>query len=178
MCEKVEWGGSRRSEPKTKTPEQALAALMRYASRAERSSGDAERLMRRWNVPAADRSAILERLKRMKFIDDRRYAAAYVRDKSEFAGWGIRKIRTGLISKGIAGDIIDEAVGRLRQSGNENSRLDELVMRKLKSLKAGTTYELKGKLLRFGLSRGYDYDAVIGAVNNAMIRCGVDGDDD
>ena len=175
MCEKtVEWG--KRSEPKSKTPEQALASLVRYASRAERSSGDAERLMRRWNVPAADRSAILERLKQMKFIDDRRFAAAYVRDKSEFAGWGARKIRTGLIAKGVPRDIIDEAVGVLRESGNENSRLDELILRKLRSLKSGTTYELKGKLLRFGLSRGYDYDAVTEAIDWAMSRSG-SGDD-
>ena len=179
MCEKVadenysvrgnrNEPSSKPSGPKTKTSEQALAALMRYASRAERSSGDAERLMRNWNVPEPERQAILERLKRMKFIDDARFAAAYVRDKSEFAGWGSRKIRTGLISKGIDRQIIDSVLGELKESGSENCRLDELIARKLNSLKTGTTYEKKGKLLRFGLSRGYGYDAVMESVDKAF----------
>ena len=36
--------------PRTKTPEQALAALMRLCARAERSEEDARRLMTRWGV--------------------------------------------------------------------------------------------------------------------------------
>ena len=47
---------------RAKSAEEALAGLMRYAARAERSSGDALRLMRRWNVPEADRERILHRL--------------------------------------------------------------------------------------------------------------------
>ena len=43
---------------RAKSAEEALAGLMRYAARAERSSGDALRLMRRWNVPEADRERI------------------------------------------------------------------------------------------------------------------------
>ena len=42
---------------RAKSAEEALAGLMRYAARAERSSGDALRLMRRWNVPEADRAS-------------------------------------------------------------------------------------------------------------------------
>ena len=47
---------------RAKSAEEALAGLMRYAARAERSSGDALRLMRRWNVPEADRERILHQL--------------------------------------------------------------------------------------------------------------------
>ena len=71
---------------RAKSAEEALAGLMRYAARAERSSGDALRLMRRWNVPEADRERILHRLCESGFIDDRRFAAAYVREKSSLAG--------------------------------------------------------------------------------------------
>ena len=78
---------------RAKSAEEALAGLMRYAARAERSSGDALRLMRRWNVPEADRERILHRLCESGFIDDRRFAAAYVREKSSLAGWGVHKIR-------------------------------------------------------------------------------------
>ena len=45
--------------PRTKTPEQALAALMRLCARAERSEEDARRLMTRWGVAPADRERSL-----------------------------------------------------------------------------------------------------------------------
>ena len=47
---------------------------MRYAARAERSSGDALRLMRRWGIGEVDRRQILEKLQRQHFIDDERFA--------------------------------------------------------------------------------------------------------
>ena len=76
--------------PRTKTPEQALAALMRLCARAERSEEDARRLMTRWGVAPADRERVLERLRRDRFIDDARYAEAFVRDKINLSGWGAR----------------------------------------------------------------------------------------
>ena len=76
-------------ERKTKNAEQALASLMRYAARAERSSGDAMRLMHTWGVPEADRRRSLDRLMAERFIDDERFAEAFVRDKRRLSGWGV-----------------------------------------------------------------------------------------
>ncbi len=148
------------SVPKTKTAEQAVAALMRYAARAERSSGDAMRLMQRWGVPEADRGKVLDRLTAAGFIDDERFAAAYVREKSEFSGWGIYKIRAGLRNKGIARDTAERAIAALNASSCDE-KLEEVMARKLKNIKADTPYDRKSKLIRFGLSRGYEYDAVM-----------------
>ena len=88
--------------PRTKTPEQALAALMRLCARAERSEEDARRLMTRWGVAPADRERVLERLRRDRFIDDARYAEAFVREKINLSGWGARKIADALHRKRIA----------------------------------------------------------------------------
>ena len=46
------------AQVKTKSPEQALASLMRLCSRAEKSSGDARRLMARWGAGEVDRDAL------------------------------------------------------------------------------------------------------------------------
>lgn len=176
MYEKIdreEMEANKPFERKTKTAEQALNALMRYASKAERSSGDALRLMQRWGVPEADRGRVLARLTGMGFIDDNRFAAAYVREKSTLSGWGIYKIAAGLRAKGIPKEIVESALHAVRADGDANSRLSELLARKLKSTKGGTKYEVKGKLVRFGLARGYEYDAVLDAVETVL-----DGFDD
>lgn len=95
--------------PRTKTPEQALAALMRLCARAERSEEDARRLMTRWGVAPADREQVLERLRRDRFIDDARYAEAFVREKINLSGWGARKIADALHRKRIARETIERA---------------------------------------------------------------------
>ena len=45
-----------------KTPEQALASLMRLCAKAERSSGDALRLMRTWGVAQEAQQKVLREL--------------------------------------------------------------------------------------------------------------------
>ena len=72
-----------------KTPDEALAALMRLCARAEKSEGDARRLMRGWGVAEKDAEQVLGRLVRDRFIDDSRYAEAFVREKLRLSGWGI-----------------------------------------------------------------------------------------
>ena len=72
-----------------KTPEQAYAALIRLCARSEKSSGDALRLMQRWGVDPSARQGVLQKLLTDRFIDDSRYAEAFVRDKIRLSGWGV-----------------------------------------------------------------------------------------
>lgn len=156
-------------ERKTKTADEALQSLMRLAARAERSSGDALRLMRTWGVAESDRQRVLQTLIEQRFIDDRRYADAYVRDKSRLAGWGARKITLNLRQKGVTQDIIDQALQQL-DSETVADRLTDRLSRKAKSVKASNDYEFRAKLIRYGLSLGYDYEAIEDALKNINIQ--------
>jgi len=95
-----------------KTPDEALAALMRLCARAEKSEGDARRLMRGWGVAEKDAEQVLGRLVRDRFIDDSRYAEAFVREKLRLSGWGEYKIRTALQRKGVSKERIDAALSQ------------------------------------------------------------------
>ena len=154
-------------EPKTKSAAQAFAALQRLAARSEKSSGDAMRLMQRWGVPEKERRGVLAKLVEQRFIDDRRYAEAYVREKSRLGGWGARKIALQLRSKGISQEIIKQALGKI-DGYEQRQRLEEKLRRKLKGIKAVNDYELRGKLLRYALSLGYDYDTSTEAVQSVI----------
>lgn len=151
---------SKSLKPKrTKTPEQALAALMRLAARSEKSSGDALRLMQNWGVDPSARQGVLQRLINDKFIDDRRYAEAFVRDKMRFSGWGVFKLRAALRNKGISTDIVEDVL-RMLDSNNMTDRLRERLERKMRTTKYTTRYDLKTKLMRYGASLGYDFESV------------------
>jgi regulatory protein len=151
--------------PKTKTAQQALQSLMRLCSRAEKSSGDALRLMRTWGVPEGERQGVLDKLISDKFIDDRRYAEAYVREKSQLAGWGERKIVMQLRLKGIERETISSVLAEFMDNDNQMERLQDKLQKKLRTTKAANDFELRGKLLRYALGLGYDYDMAMEAVD-------------
>lgn len=152
---------------RTRTADEAYAALARLCARAEKSSGDASRLMRTWGVPESERESVLRRLLNERFIDDSRYAAAFVRDKIALSGWGPYKIRTALAAKGVARDIIDEALAECDHA-KMSDRLDTMLQRKCAALRGGTPFERRAKLMRYGLSLGYDYSAVTDRVEELI----------
>ncbi len=148
-----------RAERRTRTPEEALAALMRLCARAEKCEGDARRLMRGWGLGEREAAAVLERLVRDRFIDDRRYAELFVREKQHLSGWGPYKIRQALQRKEIGRATIEEALAAL-DPASQRPRLEEQLRRKARTVKAATPCELRTKLIRYGLSLGYSYETV------------------
>lgn len=146
---------------KDKTPQQALQSLMRMCARSERSSGDALRLMKRWGVAEAEARKVLAKLQADRFIDDARYAEAFVRDKLNLSGWGAYKIKMSLRAKGVAREIIEEVVSQMIEATNMKERLEDIMQRKLRTLKYSSTYEAKTKLIRFAASRGYDIEEAV-----------------
>ncbi len=92
-----------------------------------------------------------------RFVDDRRYSCAYAREKSSLSGWGPLKIRTLLLSKRIEPSIVKEALQEVDQSCAQE-KLKAVLNRKWKSLQDDP--QGKYKLIRFALSRGYEYDVI------------------
>ena len=100
-----------------------------------------------------------------RFVDDRRYAGAFAREKSALQGWGAVKIRFLLRGKGISDGIIADALQEIDEE-KAASKLDKLAADKYRLLKDDPQCKLK--LLKALLSRGYGYDEVEAAVNQVM----------
>ena len=156
-------------ERKTKTAVQALQSLMRLCSRAEKSTGDARRLMRTWGVPETEQQEVVDKLVAQRFIDNRRYAEAYTREKSSLAGWGARKIAMQLRQKGVEREIITQTLAAL-DTDAQGDKLLEKLQRKVRTTKAASEYELRGKLLRYALGLGYDYEQAMGALDKIRLE--------
>ena len=108
---------------------------------------------------------ILQTLVEEKYVDDLRYASAYAREKSSISGWGEVKIRYMLSAKGILKETISEAVEGIDE-GKASGRLWKLMETKARSLKDDPQARLK--MLRFGLGRGYSYEAVAEVVDKII----------
>lgn len=111
--------------------------------------------------------AVAAMLVEEKYIDDLRYASAFARDKSSIAGWGEMKIRYMLSAKGISRDIVTEALGSIDE-GKASGRLERLMETKARSLRDDPQARLK--MLRFGMGRGYSYEAVAEVTDNIIER--------
>ena len=110
---------------------------------------------------------VVEELVSEKYVDDLRYASAFARDKSSIAGWGRTKIAYMLSSKGIARETIEEALGAIDED-KAAGKLERLVECKARSLKDDPQIRLK--LLRYALGRGYAYDDVNKVLNEILKR--------
>ena len=120
--------------------------------------------MRTWGVPEAEQRGVLDKLIADRYIDNRRYAEAYTREKSQLAGWGERKIAMQLRLKGVERETISAVLTELMANDSMAERLHEKLSMKLCTVKAANDYELRGKLLRYALGLGYDYDMAAEAV--------------
>lgn len=151
-------------QQRSKTPEQALEALMTRCAKAEVCISDAKRLMFRWRVDISSHENIIDKLLAEKFIDEQRYAEAFVRDKMNFSRWGERKISEALYAKQIPSEIIKQAMGQI-VPGSLTAKLEADLRRKMAGIKEENPYKLKEKLLRFGISRGFDYSTVTDVID-------------
>lgn len=132
--------------------------MRRLCSRREYCVSDIRtKLMKELEGDVQKVETALTKLKEERYVDDLRYATAYARDKAAISGWGTTKIRYMLSAKGVAKDVVTEALNEVDE-GKASSRLKKLLENKYKSLKDDPQWKIK--LLRFALGRGYSYDEV------------------
>ena len=141
------------------TYEMALQRLSALCASAEHCEYEMTEKMRKWEVEESDCERIMEYLRKAKFVDDERYARAFVKDKIKYNKWGRRKVEQGLWAKHIAEDIRQRVLDEVDES-RYKSVLTDLLKSKRRSIKAANDYEMNRKLIKFALSRGFDYSIV------------------
>ena len=114
---------------------------------------------------AAKAEEVIGKLVEERYVDDRRYAAAFARDKASIAGWGAAKIRYMLAAKGVDREIIASALEEVDVS-RADARLEKLMENKARSLKDDPQRRMK--LLRFGVGRGYGYEEVSSMIDRIL----------
>jgi regulatory protein len=114
--------------------------------------------MRKWNVPEVDSDKVISSLIESGYINEERYANAFANDKLIIDKWGPQKVKQALKQKGIKETFITKAISE--KNINQEAVISELLSKKVKSFKKLDDTEIYAKLMRFGLSRGFDYSLV------------------
>lgn len=141
------------------TSEKALNIIAGQCSKKEYCSKEVREKLGKWEIQEKDIEKIMSFLSQHKFIDDSRFARIYAEDKFRFNHWGKQKIAMMLHQKGIATDLISEALATLNTTDYQNSCL-EILKQKQRNLPEQPIYQLRAKLTRFALGRGFDFDTI------------------
>lgn len=146
--------------------EKSLSRLQRLCSRAEYCSRDIYRkALKDLEGDAEAAARLLASLVKDRYVDDARYSAAFAREKAALQGWGPVKIRFQLRAKAIPDAVIDAALAEV-DAGKAADKLERLVASRARQL-AGDP-QIRLKLLKYALSRGFAYDQVEAAVSAAI----------
>ncbi len=150
------------------TAKEALQKLQVLCSHQEKCISEAQQKLSEWQVSSTDRNIIIEQLVDSKFIDEKRYAEAFVRQKIRINKWGKLKISYLLHQKRIDAAIVEQALA-LFEDDEYGEMISHEIMKKMSSLDESDVYKRKGKILQFGHSRGYESTCI----NDALVRLNV-----
>lgn len=140
--------------------EEARIKAEAYCSASEHCKSEVLGKLHQWGAPGDAWEDILRHLEEERYIDERRYACAFVRDKYRFNQWGRIKIAQALRMKQVASACISEAMEEIDEA-DYLSILTSLLKRKARTVKAGNDYERNGKLIRFAAGHGYEMNDIL-----------------
>lgn len=144
---------------KEMTEQEAYLQLAALCAQAEHCQQEMRDKMRRWELDETVQNRVIARLVKERYIDDERYARAFVKDKIRYNKWGRRKVQQALWQKHIDSDVQQRVLDEI----DEKEYLDvlrPLLKQKRKSIKAASDYEQNQKLVRFALGRGFGFDII------------------
>lgn len=164
--------------------QKAYATATARCATTEQCTADWRRKFATYGLSREDSDALIDRLVDEGFIDEARYARAYVHDKVHYDHWGPLKVRAGLAAKRIASTDIAEALDEIPDE-MWNANLRAALKTKARSLGLGTEADNdpdeplaadvqranKQKLLRFAASRGYAPAEIFRVLDELHVDC-------
>ena len=144
------------------TIKEAREKAMQWCSRREYCRKDMFDKAVSWGCTTIEARELVDFLVEQKFVDDRRYTEAFVKDKLRFNKWGRTKIAYMLRVQNIDRNIVEEVLLQIDETEYKKILTSEL-QKKYKSIH-GNAFEVKGKLFRFAIGRGFEPEVVYEAI--------------
>ncbi len=148
--------------------EKAYAKVARVCSQKECAPFDIARKLQRMDLPEPVVNKIINRLKKEKYLDEKRFIRSYIHDKLHFNKWGKRKIMLFLKQKQLPQELIEEVFLEF-SDGSFGESLQAVLGKKWKTVKGKSDYEKRGKLIRYALGRGFSMEEVMACLEKMQI---------
>ena len=144
---------------KTYTVEEAQRALERYCAYRERTHKEVwQKLEKMGMIPVASEQ-IITALIQHDFLNETRFAKAFVSGKFRINHWGKIKIKNALLQKGVSAPNIKTGLSDIDPEAYRQV-LRQLIEKQFPKIKAQNDYEKKQKLVRYLWQKGFEMDLI------------------
>lgn len=144
---------------KTYTPKQAKLKIESYCAYQERAQQEVRDKLYEWGLHQLDVENIIADLISENFLNEERFAKAYVSGKFKIKGWGKTKIIQHLKLKRISTPLIKIALKEIDQDEYIDT-LDKIIAKKVLGNPAELSYNEKAKVVRYLQGKGFESDLI------------------
>lgn len=142
----------------TERQKQFLIKAASFCAYQERSLKEVRQRLREWELTEDEIEPIIAELTLQNYLNEERFARAFAGGKFRVKKWGRLKIKQDMKLRGLSNDLIQKGLSEIDGDDYEET-LRDLLEKKSRSLR-GEPLDIKQKLVRFALSRGFESDIV------------------
>ncbi len=155
---------------RTRTPQPPLESAMldrarRYCALSEQCESGVRQKLIAWGAAPAEIEQIITRLRAEDYLNDKRYARAYVESKILQQHWGRQKVLYQLRLKHLSKESVAESMGLVDDETYFGILRDEAA-KKLHTLGGGFTPDNQRRLTAFLVSRGFTLPEINRVISN------------
>ena len=157
------------------TKDEAYQKAASLCAKSEKCPADIVKKLTAWEIDDDAIEEIIDQLTREKFLDEERYALAFVADKFRFEHWGRIKINYALRTKGIRSSAIRQALDERIDPDEYVETCTRLLRDRMRSMPQPLSPNDRARLYRFGTQRGFESGIISRALS--LINQGDEDDD-
>ena len=148
------------------------AALMKaehYCAYQERAQQEIRNKLYEWGLHAADVEELISELITTNFLNEERFAMAYVSGKFNIKKWGKIKIKQGLKLRKVPDRMIAKALNSIDYDDYLKVVL-EAAEKKLRTITEKDAYKRKNKLMSYLMGKGFESDVILSVLKDNNLQ--------
>jgi regulatory protein len=139
---------------------EALSQLQKYCAYQERCHQDVRYKLLNLGIRGDDLEAIISQLIQDQFLDEERFARAFVRGKFRHKQWGKQKITLELTKRNISNYLKQRALEEIDQQEYRSTLISLISKKKATFHDHVSAAEKSLKLFKFAYQKGYEPDLI------------------
>ncbi|PTX58663.1 regulatory protein [Melghirimyces profundicolus] len=144
-------------------------AALRYLGYRPRTVWEVRQHLTGKGFEAAHVNAVVDEMKDQRYLDDRRFAEAWVEERRRRKGFGVLMLKRELEQKGISSPLAEEVLSRLEQE-EERELAREVAEKRYRRLAGEPWPKVERRLGQYLLRRGFPPPLVYGLLRDFRTR--------
>ncbi len=121
-----------------------------------------DHLIYKKKMEPAEVETLIQKLVKQKYLDDASFTNWFVENRLNFSNYGVNKIKSELILKGISENIIEQVLSQLSRTIEkiQEEKMKKLIERYKKNTKAPNEYQKMLKIKQKLVAKGFSYSEI------------------